>query len=225
MFRKLLNPDANANNTLKLLKEHSGCCDGDYNACKYRVAYTDLTTLTAIVIQEGGENVTVACNTSEAADAAACLPIIRAALHGAGYLSDDTPGATPKDLVLFTDDAGDTFIDFWGEAKIVSLAVDAGTATATELCTSYVDCQYQTTVDVGAVSFAYDDAVAGGGTYNTGGAATLKAAILAYFPNAYSATVTEAASKYSISFRAAKHEVSFNGSVISRTDCKQNFKA
>jgi hypothetical protein len=225
MFRKLLNPDANANNTLKLLKEDSGCCGGDYTTCKYRVEFSDLTTLTAITIEEGGANVVVACDTSDAADDAACLPIIRAALHGAGYLSDDTPGSVPKDVTLFTADNGDTFVEFWGEAKIVSLAVDAGTATDVQMCTSYVDCLYEITTPVGAIAWTVDGDAADSGTYNTGAAATLKADILASVPNAYGATVTEVSTNYVISFRAARAEIAFDTVLATRSDCKQNFKA
>lgn len=225
MFRKLLNPDANANNTLKLLKEDSGCCGGDYTTCKYRVEFTDLTTLTSITIEEDGANVVVACDTSDAATAAECLPIIRAALHGAGYLSDETPGSTPKDVTLYTADNGDTFVEFWGEAKIVSLAVDAGTATDVQMCTSYVDCLYEITTAVGAIAWTVDGEAADSGTYNTGAAATLKADILASVPNAYGATVTEVGTDYVISFRAAKAEIAFDDEIAARSDCKQNFKA
>lgn len=225
MFRKRLVPGAGLRNTVKLLAQDSGCCDAGYTECKYRVEYTDLTTLTAITISDGGENTAWECDCSGAADAAACIPIIRATLKSAGFISDDTPGSVPKDVTLFTADDGTTYVEFWGEAVIVSLAVDAGTALATALCASYVDCLYEAVVAVGAIAWTVDGVAADSGTYATGAGATLAADILASVDEAYDVTVTEADDEYTISFRAKKATVAFNTVAATRSDCKQNYEA
>lgn len=234
MFRRKLVKNAHANNTLQIAAGESGCCGQSASLCKYRVEYTDYTTLTLITVEEDGKNVAIAVDASGAGSDAEFFAIVRAALVGAGYIIDDQPRSEPKDVTLFTDNAGDTFIEFWGDAKIVSLGIDAGTATATEMCTSFAECFYSVVTTVGeATTVSVDgDTPEALGTHATGDGADLKAAIIASdaLGDAHTVTVTEADGEFTITFYFETAEVVFadvtQGDVLAtRSGCKQQFKA
>lgn len=232
MFRKRLNPDAENTNTLKLLAEDSGCCGGDYQACKYRVQVDPFVNFASITISDKGVESTISFGAT-ITDRTLLPAAIRTALKSAGYVLDNDPGTTPKDVVV-TLDGTELTVDIWGEAKILSLNLaNATEEAATELCSPEVRCTYTASVAVGAIAVAVDggaeEDLGSPTTYTTGQAATVKTDLLAStaLGDAENVTVTEdtVADEFLITFTFKKAEVAFNGTLAARSGCTQDFKA
>lgn len=232
MFRKRLNPDADTNNTLRLLAEDSGCCGGNYTACKYRVQVDPFVNVASITISEGGVEQTISLG-GTITDYTLIPAAVRTALKSVGYVLDDEPGSVPKDCTVALDGTEVT-IDIWGEAKVISLnQADATELTATELCTEQANCLYTVEVPVGAIAFTVDGGAAedlgSPTTYTTGQADTVKTDIEGStgLATAETVTVTEdtVAGTFTISFRFKKAIVAFEGVTATRTLCRQDYTA
>lgn len=231
MFRKRLNPDADANNTLVLQAENSGCCGGDYATCKYSVIVDPFVNFASITFLDKGVEKTVSFG--ETITDYTLLPAaIRTALKSAGFLLDNTPGSAPKDVTVSLDGTELT-VEIWGEAEVTSLNLaNATEEAAVKHCNPYADCLYTVEVPVGAIAVAVDggaeEDLGSPTTYTTGQAATVKTDIegSTALAAATLVTVTEdtVADTFLISFRFEKAEVAFNGELAARTGCRQNFK-
>lgn len=232
MFRKRLVPGADADNTLVLLAEDSGCCGGDYTECKYRVQVDPFVNFASITIEDKGVETTISLG-GTITDYTLLPAAIRAALKSAGYVVDDTPGSTPKDVTVSLDGTELT-VDIWGEAKVLSLNLaNATEEAATALCAKQVQCSYEVTVPYGAINVSVDGAAEEGlgtpTTYVAGDAADIKTDIEAStaLGDATGVTVTEDTvnDTYTITFGFKKADIAFDGVYATRTNCHQDFVA
>lgn len=231
MFRKRLVPGADANNTLVLLAENSGCCGGDYATCKYSVVVDPLVNFASITILDKGVESTLSLGAT-ITDYTLLPAAIRAALKGAGFVSDNTPGSTPKDVTVALDGTEVT-VEIWGEAEVLSLNLaNATDVAATKQCTAVANCLYTVEVPYGAISVSVDGAAAedlgAPTTYGAGDAAQIKTDIeaSAALAAATEVTVTEDAvgDTFLITFRFERAEIDFDGTLAARSACRQDYK-
>ena len=232
MFKKRLMPLADANNTLVLLAEDSGCCGGDYTTCKYRVVIDPLVDFDRIIVSDKGVEETISLGAT-ITDYTLLPAAIRTAIKSAGYITDNTPGVVPKDVVVSLDGTELT-VDIWGECVVVALKASGGTETAAPvLCTSGVNCLYTFTLGYVITGIAVDggasESLNAGAAYVTTDAATIKADLegSTYLADATQVTVTEdtVAETFAISFYFPKAEVGFNDVLATRSGCTQDFVA
>ena len=231
MFRKRLNKDGDANNTLKIAQSDSGCCADALTTCKYRVVVDPFVDLVSITVEIDGAN-TVVPFAAQVDDLADLPAAITAALESVGYFTDDEPKNAPKNVVITTDGTERT-IDIWGEAIIIALTSSAPVVdSASQMCESYVRCMYTVEVPVGVVSITVDGGTAedlnDGDPYTTGQGATLKTDIegSTYLENAEQVTVTEdtEADTFTITFYFERAEVEFNTTMATRSNCRPDFR-
>lgn len=179
MIRKLLNPEASATNTLKVLKSQAGCCNGEMTECKYTITDSSAITFRGLKITEDG--VTSEFNISDAPDGTAIIAaygglstdaekikylqttMIPTVLGLAGYVV-----GSKSDIQISSDLK--TFI-FIGEAVITAIVDDnpADIAVDETACTKTTICDYSANTEGGedpVISIAgVDYAVDGTATY------------------------------------------------------------
>jgi hypothetical protein len=143
MFRKLLNTDASATNTLEVFKSESGCCGSTTSLAKCQ--YTSASMTWADVVTNGGlDSITVS---DEGTTTVLAFPspitvvadlkdAIIAAAKTIGYVLDDNP----LDVVV----TGTTtvVVDIYGELKVTTSTDGTASYAYTEKCTTKVISDY-----------------------------------------------------------------------------------
>lgn len=143
MIKRLLVPDQNAGNTLKLTAGDTGCCGDNVTDCQYTASFTQANTTTLLNITEDGATRALPLVLGANSTAAQAQAAILATLEAAGYQDDDNPNFPG---VVVTDEGSTLKVVITGNVVAVSIVASGGTATfdadcvVKNLCTySYVD--------------------------------------------------------------------------------------
>jgi hypothetical protein len=91
MFRRILVPDQNPDNTLKLHQTDSGCCGSAITACKATVSFTNTDTISGITIKDR-DGVNKLLSFTGVTGAANIKAAVKAALEAEGYEDDNVDG-------------------------------------------------------------------------------------------------------------------------------------
>lgn len=239
MIRRILVPDQNADNFLKLYHSESPCCGDSGTICQYDLTYTQANTVSLLNITEDGVARALTCvpATTSAADVQAA---ILAALIAAGYEDDGDPNF---EGVTVVDNGSTLTVTITGDVVAVSLTTSGGAATFNQDCTLVNLCTFATTEDEpyagGTTGSAETTLKINGVNYDIGtvtpgttSAATVKAAIEADMATAGvsgTATVTTNGSggtqTYNISIAGSEWENEFilSGFRFVKSGCAQSF--
>lgn len=239
MIRRILVPDQNADNFLKLHKTESGCCGDSGNVCQYDVTFTQANTISLLNVTEDGATVALACvpATTSAADT---LAAIKATLFANGYEDDGDPDF---EGVTVVDNGSTLTVTITGDIIPVSLTTSGGAATFNQDCTLVGLCTFATAAASpyagGTTGSAATTLRINGVNYDIGtvtpgttSAATVKTAIETQLASAGvsgTATVTTNGSggtqTYNISIAGSEFENTFvlAGQILGRSACAQSF--
>lgn len=132
MIKRILVPDQNANNFMKLTAGDSGCCGDTVTTCQYTASYTQANTTTLLNITENGVARALPVVLGANSTAAQAQAAILAALVLAGYEDDNNPDFAG---VVVTDEGSTLKIVITGNVVVVSLVASGGTATFDADCT------------------------------------------------------------------------------------------
>lgn len=180
MIKKLMNKDANANNTRVVYQQDSGCCP-DMNNCLYELDLTGTKAVTALVI-ENSEGVQETLSFSSASSVAGIQEALLTALEGAGYVATSEDISYPAgDGVLVTDAGGGTYtVQIFGDVVAVKIVSNSNDFTFTKKCdeTALYNCSFVVDVDteVGSMTYAGSSETIGDASgYASGEASALAA--------------------------------------------------
>lgn len=138
MFRRILVPDQNPDNTFKLLQTDSGCCASAITACKHTVTIANSDTVSGIVIKDR-EGVNKTLSFTGVTGAANIKAALIAAIKAEGYEDDNVDGAAVTVAAVSTNWA----ITIIGEVTPVTITDTGGpTAFATAKCTKVGICTF-----------------------------------------------------------------------------------
>ena len=136
MIKRLLVPDAFADNFLQITSDDSPCCGDGLDICQYDVTYTQANTVSLLNITEGGvaRALPAVPATTSAADVKAAID---AALIAAGYIDEGAPTG-----VTVVDNGTTLTVTITGDVVAVSLTTSGGAAVFNQDCTSTSLCTY-----------------------------------------------------------------------------------
>ena len=143
MIKRILVPDQNADNFLKLTAGDTGCCGDTVTECKYTASFTQANSTTLLNILDGdGVAQALPLVLSGGSSAAVVKAAVLAALEAAGYEDDENPDFPGVQVI----DQGTTLdVIVTGNVTMVSLVASGGTATFDADCTLVSLCTYALT--------------------------------------------------------------------------------
>lgn len=138
MFRRILVPDQNADNTFKLHQTDSGCCGSAITACKATVSFTNTDTISGITIKDRAGNNKLLTFTG-VTGAANIKAAIKAAIEAEGYEDDGVDGAGVSVAAV----SSNLEVTIIGEVTPVSISDTGGpTSFATAKCSKVGICTF-----------------------------------------------------------------------------------
>lgn len=142
MIKRILTPDQNSDNFLKLTSGDTGCCGDTVTDCQYTASYTQANSVTLLNITENGVARALPLVISGGATAATVQAAVLAALVAAGYEDDDNaefPGVSVIDQGTTLD------VIITGNVVAVSITHSGGTASFSADCSVVNLCAYSLT--------------------------------------------------------------------------------
>ena len=126
MFKKILNPDQNADNIIKLNAGETGCCGDMSNACQSSIDYPKSQALVSISVKEGATTKNISVPVPANSTSAALALVVRNALLASGYEQDEE--STEKSVSVITGGTNHT-LTIVGDVEVVNLVHASGTVT------------------------------------------------------------------------------------------------
>lgn len=180
MIKKLMNKDANANNTRVVYQQDSGCCP-DLNNCLYELDLTGTKAVTALVL-ENSQGVQETYSFASASSVAGIQSALLEALETAGYTATSEDVEYPAgDGVLVTDAGGGTYtVQIFGDAVALKIVSNSNDFTFTKKCDEMAlyTCSFIVDVDTEVGDMAYagsTETIGDASGYASGEASALEA--------------------------------------------------
>lgn len=234
MIKKLMNPDANANNTRVVHQQESGCCP-ELKNCMYELDLTGTKAVTSLVIEDqNGVQVTESFSSQNSVSGIQSALI--AALVAQGYEATyEDVDYLSGDGVLVTDEGGGTYnIKIFGDAVPLKIVSNSADFTFTKKCnpTALYTCTFLVDDDTQVGNIAYagsSEAVGDASGYSSAETAAFATAVGTALDNLgivyESVTVTNAAGVHTVTMKVVGVECSLItvGGVSTNTDASNPY--
>lgn len=215
MIKKLMNKDANANNTRVVHQAESGCCPDLIN-CEYQADITGTKSVTELVIEEDGLEVALALTT--ATSVSELQSSLEAALDTAGYdLTNEEVVWPAGDGVLVEADGSTWNVILFGDIRAVKIKSNGNYFAFDRDCVEGAEYTCEWTVaddtEVGDMTYGGSSETIGDASgYASGDATGLQAdvetALTALGITYTDVTVTEASGVFTVTMKVVDVECS-----------------